>query len=136
MGAEMTTPYKMFSRLEYLGIVLMLFGLVLGFYSTYLSAIEVSAGRADYEAFISFRTTTVSEMKRSFAGMMTPMKGVEAKLAISRGGLYLFLSGFGLIVLAKRRRPPICAGAHYGKENHTEQGVAPYVALRAPSGER
>lgn len=132
----MTAPHKIFTGLEYLGIALMLLGIVMGFYSTHLSAIEVAAGRADYEAFISYRTTTVAEMWKSYAGMMVPMHGVEAKLAMSRGGLYLFLSGFGLIVLAKRRRTPLCAGAHYGKDNHTEQGVAGYSAQSALPPER
>ena len=113
----------------------MLSGIVFGFYSTYLSAREVSAGKTNYEAFISYRKTTVAEMWKSYAGMMAPMHGVEAKLAMSRGGLYLFLLGLGIIVVAKRRRTRPCAG-FYGEDHHTEQGVAPYVAHSAPSVEQ
>ena len=132
----MTAPYKLFSWHECIGIALMLSGIVLGFYSTYLSAREVSAGKADYEAFISYRTTTVAEMWKSYAGMMDPLHGVEEKLAMSRGALYLFLLGLGIIVVAKRRKTILCAGFHYGEENHTEQGVAGYPPQGVGSPER
>ena len=132
----MTAPYKILSWHECLGIALMLFGITLGFYSTYLSAREVSIGKADYESFISFRETTVSEMWRCFRGMMVPMRGVEEKIALSRGGLYLFLSGLGIFVVAKRRRMLFCKGFHDGQENHTEQGVAGYPPQGVGSPER
>ena len=132
----MTAPYIRFSWHECLGIAIMLFGITLGFYSTYLSAREVSIGKADYESFISFRETTVSEMWRCFRGMMVPMRGVEEKLALSRGGLYLFLSGLGFFVVVKRRRAFLCTGLHDGQENHTEQGVAGYPPQGVGSPER
>ena len=93
-----------FSRLEFLGALLMLAGLGLGVCSTGLSAREVARGRTDYESFISYRKTTVSEMWRCYKGMLAPMAGVEEKLAISRGGFHLFLLGLGIFVVAKRPR--------------------------------
>lgn len=110
-----------FSRLEFLGAILMLAGLGLGFCSTGLSAREVARGRTDYESFISYRETTVSEMWRCYKGMMVPMAGVEEKLAISRGGFHLFLLGLGVFVVAKR---PRLSRMNPGPDHFSEPGAA------------
>ena len=113
---------------EIIGILLIISGICLGFYSTFLSAKEVSAGKADYELFISYGETTLDEMWRRYAGMMVPLHGVEEKLAISRGGLYLFLTGFGIFVVSKRRRAYRSAENKYsGQKYRTEQPGPPYA---------
>ena len=110
----------------------MLSGICLGFYGTFLSAIEVSAGKADYVLFISYGETALDEMWRRYAGMMAPLHGVEEKLAISRGGLYLFLTGFGIFVVSKRRRACRSAENKYaGQKYHTEQPGPPYAPQAA-----
>ena len=111
---------------------MMLSGICLGFYSTFLSAKEVSAGKADYVLFISYGETTLDEMWRRYSGMMLPLHGVEEKLAISRGGLYLFLTGFGIFVVSKRRRACRSAENKYaGQKYHTEQPGPPYAPQAA-----
>ena len=80
----------------------MLLGIGLGFFSTYLSAKAYSDSEQAAETF-SDRDSDLMETRDSYIRMMEPTYTSLNKITISRGGVFLFLTGLAVFVVARRR---------------------------------
>jgi hypothetical protein len=98
----MSNKHNRFSAPEWLGILLMIAGVLLGLYVAYLSAHNASIGERNAQSLNL--DGTLSDIRTSYMGAMLPTFEVARLIALSRTGGYVFLSGLGLFVVAKRRR--------------------------------
>ena len=105
-----------FSAPEWLGIVLMLAGVLLGIYIACLSTHNASLGKKNARS-LNF-DGTLTDIKTSYMGAMLPTFEAARLIALSRTGGYVFLSGLGIFVVAKRRRWNASLPEHYGERNH------------------
>ncbi len=98
----MSNKHKRFSAPEMLGILLMIAGVCLGLYVSYLSKQNADIG--DNNAQSMNLDGTLSEIKTSYMGAMLPTFETARLIALSRSGGYVFLMGLGVFVVAKRRQ--------------------------------
>jgi arginine exporter protein ArgO len=87
---------------EWLGILLMIAGVLFGLYVAYLSTHNASTG--ERKARSMNLDGSLSEIRTSYMGAMLPTFEAARLIALSRTGGYVFLTGLGLFVVAKRRR--------------------------------
>ena len=96
-----------YSIFEILGILLMLIGVGLGFYSTILSAKAVAHSKPAADSF-SNPDASMLELRDSYIRMMEPTYASLNKITLSRGGAFVFLSGLFVFTVARRRRWNAC----------------------------
>lgn len=99
----MSNKHSRYSAPEYLGIMLMLIGIGLGFYSTYLSAKDYSDSKPAADAFAD-PDSDMLQVRDSYIRMMEPTYTSLNKITLSRGGVFLFLSGIFVFTVARRYR--------------------------------
>ena len=80
----------------------MIAGVLLGFYIAYLSTHNAAIGERNARSLNL--DGTLSEIRTSYMGAMLPTFEAARLIALSRTGGYVFLTGLGLFVVAKRRR--------------------------------
>ena len=107
-----------FSAPEWLGILLMIAGVILGLYVAYLSTHNAAIG--DKNARSLNLDGTLSDIKTSYMGAMLPTFEAARLIALSRTGGYVFLTGLGLFVVAKRRRWNATLLEVSGERNHEQ----------------
>ena len=128
----MSNKSSRYSIPEMLGILLMLSGVGLGFIITYYSTHLASTGIGNFQSMWAGEIG-LTEIKAQVIEVYQPLNESTRLAAISHAGGYIYLPGIILFVVARRRR---WNNALQENIKHTEQGVAPYVAQGAPSGER
>ena len=98
----MSNKFARHSIPELLGIILMLAGIGLGYYSAYLGAHRANVIDENMEIFANL-SSELDDMKTSMDAIM-PSFTLDLKLtALSRGGIFTFLAGLGVFVVARRR---------------------------------
>ena len=85
-----------------LGILLMIAGVILGIYVSYLSTHNAAIGEKNARSLNM--DGTAPEIRTSYTAAMLPTFEAARLIALSRSGGYVFLTGLGLFVVAKRRR--------------------------------
>ena len=98
----MDNIHNRYSIPEYLGILLMLIGIGLGYFTTYLSAKAYSDSKPAADAFAE-PDSDMLQVRDSYIRMMEPTYTSLNKITISRGGVFLFLTGLAVFVVARRR---------------------------------
>jgi len=99
----MSIKHNRYSVPEFLGILLMLIGIGLGFTSTYLSAKDYTESKPAADAFAN-PDSSLSEVRDSYIRMMEPTYTALNKITLSRAGVFLFLSGIFVFTVARRYR--------------------------------
>ena len=98
----MSNKDKRFSAPEWLGILLMIAGVILGLYVSYLSTHNAAIGEKNARSMNL--DGTLYDIKTSYMGAMLPTFEAARLIALSRTGGYVFLMGLGVFVVAKRRQ--------------------------------
>lgn len=99
----MSINHNRYSAPEFLGILLMLIGIGLGFYSTCLSAKDYSDSKPAADAFAD-PDSDMLQVRDSYIRMMEPTYTSLYKITLSRAGVFLFLSGVFVFIVARRYR--------------------------------
>ena len=97
----------------------MLFGIGLGFFSTYLSAKAYSDSEQAAETF-SDRDSDLMETRDSYIRMMEPTYTSLNKITISRGGVFLFLTGLAVFVVARRHHWNALLNAEFSAQSNPD----------------
>ena len=116
----MSNKYDSHSIPELLGIILMLVGIGLGYYSVYIDAHRANVIDENMEIFTN-PSSELGDMKTSMDAIM-PSLTLDIKLtAHSRCGIFTFLAGLGVFVVARRRRWNAAQRNDDMSKNNTEQ---------------
>jgi hypothetical protein len=131
----MSSKYKRYSFLEFLGILLMIAGIFLGCIISYSSEYYASKGTKNFITFFEREITLVS-IKSQYDEVWLPLNRSVGLAKLTNVGMYIYLPGLCFFALARRRRwnKAQTEEIQY-KTNDTEQGVPGYRRQGAPQPE-
>ncbi len=128
----MSNKSNRYSISEMLGILLMLIGVSLGLCITYLSTHQASTGIRNFQSMWAGEIG-MAEIKGQFSEVYQPLNESVRLAKFTNTGVYIYLPGLCLFVVARRRR---WNKALQENTKHTEQGVAGYPPQGVGSPER
>ena len=120
----MKTNYNRFSISEWIGILLMVCGIALGFYGRIASTLQMSASTQKYSTFLE-EAGDLTDIKSATKDVTSGLSRGQATAGLAGIGFWIFLSGIAVFNISRRQRwNRLLTENPYSAENNTEQAGA------------